>query len=182
MKNRRTVIIAFLLCACVAIGAGYAALTDTLSITGNVYSGTSAAQPSFDAKVYFSDATEFAAECQASTENNVYGKGTSDPDTAFFDIYSLAMLGDYVTIDYEIKNDSAEYAAVLEVTGTTNSNEEFYDISYTWPDGNVVATESTTTLRVTISMLKSPDEPVEGFLTLTIGVTSQDSTPVTPET
>ena len=44
MKNRRNVVVAFLVCAVMLLGVGYAALTDTLTIAGQANVGTGKAE------------------------------------------------------------------------------------------------------------------------------------------
>ena len=56
MKNRKTVVVAFLLCAVLLLGVGYAALSDTLDITGSADVNQSAAEEAFNEDVYFSAA------------------------------------------------------------------------------------------------------------------------------
>ena len=62
MKNRRTVVVAFLLVAVMLLGIGYAALTDTLTIIGNAHVDLDTANKTFDERIYFS-----AAEATSST-------------------------------------------------------------------------------------------------------------------
>ena len=75
MKNRKTIVVAFLLVAAMLLGVGYAALTDTLTIIGNAHIDVDTANKTFDEKVYFSD-----AEATSST-----GTGTKDDVAAFND-------------------------------------------------------------------------------------------------
>ena len=62
MKNRKIVVVAFLVAAVMLLGVGYAALTDTLTIIGNAHIDVDTANKTFDEKVYFS-----AAEATSST-------------------------------------------------------------------------------------------------------------------
>ena len=62
MKNRKFVVVAFLLVAVMLLGVGYAALTDTLIIIGNAHIDLDTANKTFDEKVYFS-----AAEATSTT-------------------------------------------------------------------------------------------------------------------
>jgi hypothetical protein len=56
MKNRKFVVVAFLLVAVLLLGVGYAALSDTLDITGSADVNQSAAEEAFNEDVYFSAA------------------------------------------------------------------------------------------------------------------------------
>ena len=58
MKNRRNMIVAFLLCACLIVGVGYAALTGQLAITGNArFNGSSLLDSEIRESVKFTDKT-----------------------------------------------------------------------------------------------------------------------------
>ena len=54
MKNRKTVVVAFMLCAVMLLGVGYAALSDVLDIQGTAQVTQGNAQNAFDGDVYFS--------------------------------------------------------------------------------------------------------------------------------
>ena len=54
MKKRRTFIVSMLLVAALALGIGYAALSDTLDINGTADVNQSQAEADFDLNVYFS--------------------------------------------------------------------------------------------------------------------------------
>jgi hypothetical protein len=56
MKNRKTVVMAFLLVAVMLLSVGYAALTDVLDITGSADVNQSAAEEAFNEDIYFSAA------------------------------------------------------------------------------------------------------------------------------
>ena len=58
MKNRARIITAFLLCACLIVGVGYAALTGQLAITGNArFNGSSLLDSEIRESVKFTDKT-----------------------------------------------------------------------------------------------------------------------------
>ncbi|MBO5270056.1 MAG: hypothetical protein J6B77_04670, partial [Clostridia bacterium] len=86
MKNRKTVVVAFLLLAVMLLGVGYAALTDVLDITGSADVNQSAAEEAFNEDIFFSAAVANDAGNTASvnadnndkasfTANNLKGKG-----------------------------------------------------------------------------------------------------------
>jgi hypothetical protein len=56
MKNRKVVVIAFLVIAAMMLGIGYAALTDTLDITGSADVNVSDLEKEFEEDIYFSAA------------------------------------------------------------------------------------------------------------------------------
>ena len=53
MKNRKFIVVAFMLTACMIVGVGYAALTDTLNIGGDAEVSQAGAENTFDGDVYF---------------------------------------------------------------------------------------------------------------------------------
>ncbi len=178
MKKRRTSIIAFLLCACLTIAVGYAALTDTFTITGDAYATTDVAQPAFDKKVYFLAANKGPDSGSSSTTPNEYGVGTADPDTAFFNIYSLAKKGESASFTYTIKNESKEYAAKIVIDTKDSTNSQFYKIVAEFVNGNdTVQTESTIDVIVTVEMLKTPTEDTTGSFTIVMTATAVEPTP-----
>ena len=68
MKRRRTLITSLLLVAALALGIGYAALTDVLDINGTAKVEESAAEDAFNADVYFSAAVANQAGNAASVD------------------------------------------------------------------------------------------------------------------
>lgn len=81
MKNRRSMIVAFLLCACLIVGVGYAAIADQLTVNGTLeYSPTA---DSLDQNVYFTghmfivDSTHTEVETDAFIVDVVGGSQTA---------------------------------------------------------------------------------------------------------
>ena len=102
MKNRKTVVIAFLVVAAMILGVGYAALTDTLSIIGNAHIDIDSANKTFDEKVYFS-----AAEATSSTGTGTTADVASyTPDDATYTANKLATVGEESVFTFTITNDS----------------------------------------------------------------------------
>ena len=75
MKNRKTVVVAFLLVAAMLLGVGYAALTDTLNIQGDFEVSQNNAENAFDDDVYFS-AVSTGEGYTASIADDDNDKGT----------------------------------------------------------------------------------------------------------
>ncbi len=170
MKNRKTVVVAFLLVAVMLLGVGYAALTDTLTIIGNAHIDVDTANKTFDEKVYFS-----AAETTSST-----GTGTTadvagfNDDDATFTANKLAIVGEESVFTFTIKNDS-NVDAIISVNATklsgatnpSNSNEEIFEVTYEYPDGMTVTKQGgTITVVVTVAVLK----PVTSATSATFGI------------
>ena len=97
MKNKKTVVVAFLLVAVMLLSVGYATLSDTLTIGGSADISKDGAQNSFNDDIYFSDA-------EAHNNHDVVEIMSGDPDTATFTINSLSGKGDKAQITFTICN------------------------------------------------------------------------------
>ena len=158
MKNRKTVVVAFLLCAVMLLGVGYAALTDTLDITGSADVNQSAAEEAFNEDIYFSAAV-------ANQTGNTASVNADNNDKASFTAATLKGKGDKVTFTFTIKNDGDVDATVTPKLNATlgNTNPEYFSLKSDW-DGaaKVLAAQSELTYTVTIELLKTPTETVAG--------------------
>lgn len=106
MTKRRSIIALFLAVAILALGVGYATLTDTLSIKTTVTS------PNFEAKVYFSA----AALDESNATNNVGGNaidatvstiGTNTDVITINNVTGLDAVGDVLVVKCTIMNATA---------------------------------------------------------------------------
>ena len=118
MKNRRNVIIAFLLCATILVGVGYAALTDTLRIDGTAAVKHENANNVFDGQVVF-DTTITHGVNQLDTIQ--YG---ADADTATVTVNSLTVAGSTAVFEMKIVNN---YQTAIYVTPTIDATSALYD-------------------------------------------------------
>ena len=156
MKNRKFVVVAFLLVAVMLLGVGYAALTDTLTIIGNAHIDVDTANKTFDEKVYFS-----AAEATSTTGTGATADVAScTTDDATFTANKLAVVGEKSVFTFTIKNES-NVDAVISVAAKklsgdnnpTNSNEDKFIVEYTYPDGmNIAKQGGTITVVVTVTV------------------------------
>ena len=109
MKNRKTIIVAFMLLACMLLGVGYAALTDTLTIAGQANVTTGESSDEFKEDIYFKSANATAPDtATVLTDNN----------RASFTVNSLSLDGDTATFTFVIANES-EHNATVAITATT---------------------------------------------------------------
>ncbi len=170
MKNRKTVVVAFLLVAVMLLGIGYAALTDTLTIIGNAHIDVDTANKTFDEKIYFS-----AAEATSTT-----GSGTTadiasfNADDATFTANKLATVGEKSIFTFTITNDS-NVDAVISIADTklsgsenpSNSNPQKFTVEYSYPQGmNIAKQGGTITVVVTVTV----KEPVTSATSATFGI------------
>ena len=170
MKNRKTVVVAFLVVAAMLLGVGYAALTDTLTIIGNAHIDVDTANKTFDQKVYFS-----AAAATSST-----GTGTVDDvasfttDDATYTANKLATVGEVSVFTFTITNDS-NVDAIISVNSTklsgdvnpSNSNEDKFLVAYSYPDGMTIAKNGGT---IDVVVTVTVKEPVTSATSATFGI------------
>ena len=170
MKNRKTVVVAFLLVAVMLLGVGYAALTDTLTIIGNAHIDLDTASLVFDEKVYFS-----AAEATSTTGTGITNDVASfTSDDATFTANKLATVGQNSVFTFTITNDS-NVDAVISVSdkklsgvdNPSNSNEEKFAVAYTYPDGMTID-KNGGTIRVVVTV--TVNEPVTSATSATFGI------------
>ena len=109
MKNRRIAITAFLLCACLLIGVGYAGLVDDLIVNSTVSLTAAGASDEFSEDVYFVSAD--GTNCSASLDHSDSSKDTVL--VTISDVVSgMAMKNDTASVTLNIKNDSSEKVSV----------------------------------------------------------------------
>ena len=126
MKNRKTVVVAFMLVACLVIGVGYAAVTNVLDIQGSISVSATAAEKQFNEDIYFEGVVDNTNAAVASiTDSATYGYtaniNTNNNDKAQFTVTGIEKTDDFVTITYRIKNDS-EHEATVSLKTITNTN------------------------------------------------------------
>lgn len=170
MKNRKFIVVAFLLVAVMLLGVGYAALTDTLTIIGNAHIDVDTANKTFDDKVYFSD----------SAASSSTGTGTSadvashTADDATFTANRLATVGQKSVFTFTITNDS-NVDAIISVNPTklsgdgnpSNSNSDKFTVEYSYPDGMTIA-KNGGTIKVVVTV--TVREPVTSATSATFGI------------
>ena len=158
MKNRRNIIVAFLLCACLIVGVGYAALTDVLDITGSADVNQSAAEEAFNEDIYFSAAV-------ANQTGNTASVNSDNNDKASFTAKTLKGKGDKVTFTFTIKNDGDVAALVTPKLNASlgNTNPEYFSIVSDWNgEAKTLPANSEITYTVTVELLKTPTETIGG--------------------
>ena len=155
MNKRRSIIATFLIVALLAVGIGYAALTDDLSVTGSAGFASSDAIKTFDGDVYFSkalgDATRVDAAIDASDNDKV---------TVAVKESVLKEVGDEVIVTLTIKSESDLNVLVTPsvsdedaAAGKTINSEYF---SVTVGDGaKTLPAGSTIDYTITIKLIKT---------------------------
>ena len=157
MKNRKIVIVAFLLVATLLLGVGYAALSDTLDITGSADVSQVAAEEAFNEDVYFSAAS--------ASEGNTASVNGDNNDKASFTAATLKGAGDKATFTFTITNDGDVAATVTPKLNASlgNTNPEYFSITSDWGGAaKTLAAHSEITYTVTVELIKTPTETISG--------------------
>ena len=170
MKNRRNMIVAFLLCACLIVGVGYASLTDVLDIDGTAPINQSAAEEAFDQDVYFTAAV-------ANDDGNTASVSATNNDQATFSAKNLKGKGDKATFTFTIKNEG-DVEAVVTPSIANNTHEAYFDLYSDWAgQAKTLAAGETATYTLTVECIKTPTETISGSflvrLTAVAGTTAE---------
>ena len=173
MKNRKNVVVAFLLVAVMLLSVGYAALTDVLDITGSADVNQSAAEEAFNEDIYFSAAV-------ANETGNTASVNQDNKDKASFTANTLKGKDDTVTFTFTIQNDGDVAADVTPTLNAAagNTKPEFFEITSDW-DGATKALNAggSLTYTVTVKLLQTPTETISGSFLIELTAVSQTPTP-----
>ena len=191
MKQRRLVIVSFLLVAVLVMGVAYAALSDNLFIKGEASVATTGAQKEFDADVYFKTASVVSTTGSNPTnaeagEIDGIAVGQSDNDSATFKIYSLAKQGETITFSVTIENVSTEFDAIVTLdTGYPTATNDKFEIEYstdaTFPTDPVAQTITcyagqTAIVYVRVTLIASPEVNLTSAFNVNLTATSAPKT------
>ena len=171
MKNRRLTIVAFLLCATIVVGFGYAALTDVLDITGSADVNQSAAENAFDADIIFTGA-DVITPAKEGPKPNTASVNADNNDKASFSAYNLQGKDDTAQFKFTIKNNG-DVAATVTPSISSNTNEAYFAISSDWngqPKDLEAGAELTYT--VTVTLKSTPTDTISGSFIIELTATS----------
>ena len=170
MKNRKTIVVAFLLVAVMLLGVGYAALTDVLDINGTADVSQAQAQESFNEDVYFTAAV-------ANQEGNTASVVTEDPDMASFTASTLKGKGDVVTFTFTIINEGDVDAVVTpSLAGDGNSNPTYFKVFSDWSgQAKELGAGQSITYTITVELLETPTDTIHGSFHIELTAVSKDS-------
>ena len=144
MKKKRTFLVVALLVAVLSLAVGYAAITKNLSVTGSASATTD--DNNFKVRFTGTPTTNGGSKVTATITNELAAK---------INVSGLTTTGDTVTATYTIENYSAELGANLEVGSITNTNSEYFEVTASLAKP-AIAKGETTTLTVTVKLLKTP--------------------------
>jgi hypothetical protein len=153
------------------LGVGYAALSDTLDITGSADVNQTAAEEAFNEDVYFSAAlaNPVAGETGSGTPPksgiNTASVNADNNDKASFTVNSLKGQGDTATFTFTIVNKGDVDATVTPVLNASlgNTNPTYFDITSDWGGSpKTLAAHSELTYTVTIKLIQTPTTTIAG--------------------
>lgn len=151
MTKRRSAIIAFLLLAIMVTGIGFAALSDSLSITGTAALSVDNSRQEFEKDIYFTKALGDPTRVSAAVNSG-------DNDLVEIEVLAntLKAVGDEVVVTCTIKSDSDLTVNIEDLT-ISNDNEEYFTVSAEFAGGTTQITPNgTKDVVVTIRMIKTP--------------------------
>lgn len=172
MKNRKIVLVAFMLVAVMLLSVGYATLTDTLTIIGNAHIDLDTTNALFDKNVVFSDADVVTAECTGSGQTD--DVASCNQDDATFTANKLATVDEKSTFLFTITNSSNIDAKITinnkKLSGAdnpNNSNAPYFKCEYEYykADGTtkfgenddvIVPSHGEIKVKVIVTVLKVP--------------------------
>ena len=160
MKNRKIVVVAFLLVATMLLGVGYAALTDVLDITGSADINQSAAEEAFNEDIHFA-----VNGAVANETGNTASVNADNNDKASFTANTLKGQNDVATFTFTIVNEG-DLAATVTPTlnaSTGNTKPEVFEITSDWGGSpKTLAAGGTLTYTVTVRLKVTPTETISG--------------------
>ncbi len=174
MKNRKIVVVAFLLIAVLLLGVGYAALSDDLFVTGSAQIKLENADDAFGEDIYFSKAVMSVDKGTATIGADKNGD-TNDKVTITVAEDALSGQGSSVICAIEIKN-----AGDLDAWVTLNptfvvSNGTYFAVSTNWTNNTQkIAAGGTADITVTITCIKTPQATVTTTFDLEFSVSDVD--------
>lgn len=181
MKNRKTVVVAFLLVAAMLLGIGYANLTTTLTIIGNAHVDIAQAEVNFDNKVYFSSARLGNSTGTGGTADEISANNTDD---ATYVVNKLATKGEYSEFYFTIKNDSnvpvkisVEPTKLSGAENDTNSNPSIFEVTYEYANDNMeIPSGGEMEVKVTVKIIEAVTKVTSGTFTIELTATAVSDT------
>lgn len=169
MKNRKHVVVAFLLVAAMLLSVGYAALTDVLDINGTADVNQGAVEQVFDTNLYFSNAVATNPDTARVNDDN--------PDKASFTINSLTTAGQTASVTFTIRNANTDLDAVVTPVLSDSTKPEYFSIVSDWNgQPKTIEAGQTEEYTITVTLLQTPQETISGSFFIEMTAVSQ--TPV----
>ena len=171
MKNRKIVVVAFMLIAVLLLGVGYAALTTTLTVIGNAHIDMAQAGENFDERIYFSVAEPVSSTGTGSTADTAAGVGGDD---ATFTANRLATKGEVSTFLFTIQNDS-NVPATITIKEESNTNETAFKVTYSYSIADkVIPSGGSMDITVTVEVIDAITVDTSGTFTIVYSAETVD--------
>lgn len=169
MKNRKSIIVMFLIAVVLCVGVGFAAVSDTLTIGGTASVGD--ITTNFDSNVYFSA----AQVVNAKDGDSAITTGTK-PDDASFTCGSLLVENDEAKFKFTVKNDNDIAASVAINLGTNTGDTDYFEITTDYNASSAtISAGGTWDVIVTVKLVKTPVEDKTCGCTITLTVTGVEN-------
>lgn len=176
MKNRKIVVVAFLLAAVLLLGVGYAALTDDLFITGTAQIKQENADVAFGEDIFFSKAV-MSSDKGTPTIGADQNGDADDKITITVAENALSGQGSSVLCAIEIKNAGDLDAWVTLDPNIDVQTDAYFAVSTSWANNTVkIPAGGTADITVTITCIKTPQTTVSTTFDLTFSVSDIDPT------
>ena len=177
MRNRKTVITAFILLAVMVMAIGFAAMSDDLYITGSAGITAEHAETAFGEDIYFTKAVMSADKGTAVIGVDKNGEA-ADKITITVAEGALKGKGDSVICAVEISN-VGDVDAWINLDSIVESNDTYFEVTTSWGVTNTraLAAGSTVDITITITCIKTPQS--EQTTTFDLGFTATDYDPAT---
>ena len=168
MKNRKNLIIAFVMAALLVIGVGYAALSSQAALT------TNASTTDANVVVLF----DVSSLTDKNTEDNFAVATTADQDASTLEVTvtGLKLAGDSITFTINVVDASDEgLDAKISSLTPTNSNPDYFEVVYQGLEVGQVITETPSTLTVTVTLKTTPSAAQDATFAYTIEVDAYEA-------
>ena len=164
MKNRRSIIVALLLVAALALGIGYAVTTGHLIVNGTV----STQQQTFEVKFTSWD------NVTASNNGITAVVGALPDKTTSLTINGMSKQNDTVTGTFTITNSNEFTMYVTDVT-IDNAAGNYFSVSTSWDnmtEAVAIPAGQTTTIDITVTLNQGMSDQIKQFFTITLDATA----------
>ena len=153
MKNRRNVIIAFLLCACLIVGVGYASLSTTLALNGSASLTDEYMEELFDSKIYWVSA-------ESEDDTKVSASISADKNTITLNANGLTTVNEEIEVLCKMKNESTDLSVTvtepaLVLTPKATGDEDYFEVRVVPISDKDLAPGESGTVIVYFKLLKS---------------------------
>ncbi len=151
MKNKKFIIIAFVIVSSLLVGFGYAALTDIFIMDGNAVINQTAQNKVFDDNIYIKSASVTETTGTSGVVDTA-GVDQNNNDKASFTVKSLALVGEKVKFTFTVENNSAFDATIANTVCTVDDTTHFR-VTAEVPTNNVCEAGTTIDITVTVELI-----------------------------